>query len=348
MNVALMGKRRRIVLAQPRKTWIKLCDRTLRVGTDFSGLDVPLLALRKTRVRHVHMWACDSLPASQRLINRVFRPKHFYKDAALRDISSMPKVDLFFSGFPCQAFSLQGLRLCLADPRGQSFDFSMRYIEYHKPSMVVMENVPAIMYGALLEHILDRLISAGYSVDAEVLNTKDFGLPHNRKRLYIVAVQGYDTSTIVFPKPVTATIALEDLIIPLVGDEWRDAPEIPYRRENVMTHYVAKMSENVPIFEIPIVIDAGSSARYSKSYIAEVPCLTSRRCSELEGYWVSTKGGALNTSEMSLLQGIDPGTFDEDLLRELDISRSVYGGMLGNCMSLNVLCHLVSLSRELR
>ena len=140
---------------------------------------------------------------------------------------------------------------------------------------------------------------------------------------------------------MTATIALEDMITPLVGDEWREAPVVPYRRENVMRHYAEKMSENVPIFEIPIAVDAGSSAGYSKSYIAEVPCLTARRCSEVEGYWVSTKGGPLDTSEMSLLQGIEPGTFDEDLLRELNISRSVYGGMLGNCMSLNVLCHLV-------
>lgn len=334
-------RRRQIVLAQPSESWIKLRGRTLSVGTDFSGVEVPLLALNKMHVHHRHIWSCEKLPAAQRLIKRVFRPTHFYEDAMLRDVLSMPKVDLFISGFPCQPYSLQGKRLCLADPSGAVVNASLQYIEHHKPSMVILENVLGLQFGPLLGHIFDRLVSAGYTIDAAILNTNNFGLPHNRKRLYIVAVQGRDTTHIVFPKPVTSTIALANLITPLVGVEWRQAPVIKYRRENVMRHYAEMMNADVPIWETPIVIDAGSSARYSKSYIAEVPCLTSRRCAEVEGYWVSTKGGPLDISEMSLLQGIEGGTFDDDLLRELNISRAVYGGMLGNCMSLNVLCHLI-------
>ena len=90
------------------------------------------------------------------------------------------------------------------------------------------------------------------------------------------------------------------------------------------------------------MIDAGSSAKFSRAYVGEVPCLTARRCAEKEGYWISTKGGPLDTSEMELLQGIESnGIWDDALLQELRIGKTVYCKMLGNAMSVNVLRNLI-------
>ena len=135
---------------------------------------------------------------------------------------------------------------------------------------------------------------------------------------------------------------MQSLVSPFHGAAWRRAPVVGYRRANVLKHYAEKISEGIDIWKQPVVIDAGSSAKFSRSYVGEVPCLTARRCSEKEGYWISTKGGPLEKSEMALLQGIECiGIWDDALLQELRIGEGVYDTLLGNAMSVNVLCHLI-------
>ena len=106
-------------------------------------------------------------------------------------------------------------------------------------------------------------------------------------------------------------------------------------------HYRKLVKQGIRIFDAPIVVDAGSSKKFSKASIGSASCLTKTRCSNKHGYWVSSKGGSLIKDEMMLLQGIDPSMFPESLRHRLGVSDCAFGGMLGNCMSVNVLCNLL-------
>ena len=118
--------RRRNVLHQSSKAWhfLKLngVEVLLTVGTDFAGMETPILALVKLRFRHKHIWSCEILPAAQRFIKRIMQPQRLYRNALHRNVAKMRYVDMLFSGFPCQPASLQGKRLGVLDPRGSLVD----------------------------------------------------------------------------------------------------------------------------------------------------------------------------------------------------------------------------------
>ena len=88
--------------------------RRLRVGTDFSGLEAPLIALYFLLVRCGieldHEFSCDNMPACQRMIAHCHNPAVLYASVQNRDVFAMSKVDLYLAGFPCQAYSTLGLQ----------------------------------------------------------------------------------------------------------------------------------------------------------------------------------------------------------------------------------------------
>jgi len=104
--------------------------------------------------------------------------------------NDIPKHDILLAGFPCQAFSLAGRRKGFEDARGTLFFDVARIIQAHKPRVVFCENVKNLLRHdrgrtfAVIQNILHDL---GYKVFFEVLNSKNFGVPQNRERIYIVA-----------------------------------------------------------------------------------------------------------------------------------------------------------------
>jgi len=99
----------------------------------------------------------------------------------------LPQFDLCFAGFPCQPFSNVGKRLGLEDNRSNVFFDLVRAINYYKPRYFVFENVEKIKTiekGRVLYEIIKRLEKAGYKVDIQSLSAENYGLPHQRKRLF--------------------------------------------------------------------------------------------------------------------------------------------------------------------
>lgn len=107
----------------------------------------------------------------------------------------IPPFDICLAGFPCQAFSLAGKRQGFDDNykglcRGTSFLDVARICEKHKPKVIFCENVKGLMIhdkGRTFGIIKKTFEDLGYKVFSEVLNSKDFGVPQNRERIYIVA-----------------------------------------------------------------------------------------------------------------------------------------------------------------
>ena len=101
----------------------------------------------------------------------------------------MPDFDLLCAGFPCQAFSIAGKREGFADARGTLFFEIARLVADKRPAYFILENVPGLLShdkGRTFHTILSTLSELGYGVEWKVLNSKDFGVPQSRKRVYLV------------------------------------------------------------------------------------------------------------------------------------------------------------------
>lgn len=105
---------------------------------------------------------------------------------AAKDI---PSHDLLLAGFPCQAFSIMGLKKGFEDTRGTMFFHIERILEHHRPQAILLENVKQLVShdkGRTFAVIADRLQTLGYHIRWKVLNALDFGLPQKRERIIIV------------------------------------------------------------------------------------------------------------------------------------------------------------------
>ena len=113
--------------------------------------------------------------------------------------NQIPDFDFLLAGFPCQAFSSAGKRLGFSDTRGTLFFEVERILKEKKPFGFVLENVEGLVnhdkehpkdeIGRTLATILNRLDLLGYKVNWKVLNAKYFGVPQERKRIYIVGTK---------------------------------------------------------------------------------------------------------------------------------------------------------------
>lgn len=135
--------------------------------------------------------------------------------------SDVPKFDICLAGFPCQAFSLAGQRKGFDDDykgmaRGTLFFDVVRICEEHTPDVVFCENVKGLTIhdkGRTYNVIKKSLEEIGYTVHEEVLNSRDFGVPQNRERIYIVAFRNdIDSSGFMFPKPTDSSKRIKDII----------------------------------------------------------------------------------------------------------------------------------------
>jgi DNA (cytosine-5)-methyltransferase 1 len=101
----------------------------------------------------------------------------------------IPDFEVLLGGFPCQPFSISGKKLGFQDTRGTLFFDVCRIIEEKKPKVIVLENVQHLVNHdkkRTFKTILISLKELGYNVTFKILNTKDFGLPQNRQRIFIV------------------------------------------------------------------------------------------------------------------------------------------------------------------
>lgn len=108
------------------------------------------------------------------------------------DPSQMLKADLLIGGFPCQDFATCGPRRGLTSDRGRLYQAMLKYMRYHKPRVVVGENVPGLAHihdGDILETIKSDIEKEGYHVKIWTMFAPDYGIPQRRTRLIIVCVR---------------------------------------------------------------------------------------------------------------------------------------------------------------
>lgn len=118
------------------------------------------------------------------------------------DIESIGHVDVICGGFPCQAFSVAGHRRGFEDTRGTLFFDAARFASILRPKLLFLENVKGLLNhdkGQTFRTILYVLDSLGYDVEWALLNSKDFGVPQNRERVFIIGHLRGECARKVFP-----------------------------------------------------------------------------------------------------------------------------------------------------
>lgn len=135
----------------------------------------------------------------------------FCADAREADPAAMPHFDLLCGGFPCQSFSIAGRRGGFGDTRGTLFFELSRLAEARHPRYLLFENVPGLLHhdgGRTFAAILHALDGLGYGVEWQVLDSKDFGVPQARRRVYIVGYLDGRCAGKVFPFTETTGTSL--------------------------------------------------------------------------------------------------------------------------------------------
>jgi len=135
--------------------------------------------------------------------------------------TDVPSFDICLAGFPCQAFSLAGQRKGFKDnfkgkARGTLFFDVARICALHKPKVIFCENVKGLTIhdkGRTFDIIKGTLEELGYTVHARVLNSRNFGVPQNRERIYIVAFRNdIDSTDFKFPESTDSSKRIKDII----------------------------------------------------------------------------------------------------------------------------------------
>ena len=144
-------------------------------------------------------------------------------DITLIDEEDIPPHDLLLAGFPCQAFSHAGLKKGFEDTRGTLFFDIARILKHHKPKAFLLENVKGLKShdgGNTLKTIMSVLEDdLKYNViEPKVLNAKDFGLPQNRQRIFIIGFRNH--TDFEFPEPPKNTTRLGKILHKRTSDKF--------------------------------------------------------------------------------------------------------------------------------
>jgi len=181
--------------------------------------------------------------------------KHFnhknYGDITKINAKELPEFDLLVGGFPCQAFSIAGKRKGFNDTRGTLFFDIARICSEKRPKYLVLENVKGLLShdkGKTFQTIIGVLSDLGYLVEWQVLNSKNFGVPQNRERVFIVGHLGGEPRRKVFPiRRTDNKIDKPDKSVASIrtsGDRGKQKTYLKY--EEVQTLSANPMSDNIP------------------------------------------------------------------------------------------------------
>ena len=186
-------------------------------------------------------------------------------DARAIETGRMPGFDLLCAGFPCQAFSIAGKREGFADARGTLFFEIARLVEARRPAYFLLENVPGLLShdkGRTFYTILRTFWELGYHVEWKVLNSKDFGIPQSRKRVYIVGYLDGRCAGKILPFPETNGTALIQRVPGCQGKRVYD----PNGLSRTLTSGTGGMGGKTGLYEVGVPIKEATRKGYKMAY----------------------------------------------------------------------------------
>ena len=161
----------------------------LVVGTDCSGADAPVWALRALGICFRHAFASDSWDIARRLVMANSNPQVMFDDMRTRATADVPSHNVYVCGFPCQPFStLHNNTTYFRDARAKPFKSMLQTLNAKRPACAVLENVPGILR---VRKALTRALRGlpDYRCHLVRLDPRQFGDPVRRPRVYMILVR---------------------------------------------------------------------------------------------------------------------------------------------------------------
>jgi len=196
----------------------------IKLATVFSGIGAIEQAFIRLNIAHSIIFACDNdkFVKQSYLNNYSILQDKWYDDIHDIDGSNYKnKIDILVGGSPCQSFSMVGKRKGLDDFRGLLVYEFIRLIKEIKPKVFIFENVKGLLShdsGKTWDVLSTAFEDLGYTIHKDVLNAKDFGIPQNRERLFVVGFK--KKQAFQFPKPIKLSITMQDVLEDVVPDKY--------------------------------------------------------------------------------------------------------------------------------
>ena len=189
---------------------------TIRVASLFSGIGAFEQALKILGLKSKIVLACDNDQFVKKsfFANYEIEEKNWFND--IQEVNGTKfknKIDLLVGGAPCQSFSMVGKRLGLKDNRGNLTLHFIKKINEIKPKVFIFENVRALLSvdnGDAWKIIYNKFRQTGYTFYYETLNAKNFGIPQNRERLFVIGFRNNQNFS--FPQPIKLKSTMQDYL----------------------------------------------------------------------------------------------------------------------------------------
>jgi len=207
-------------------------DNVLNVLSLFSGIGAFEMALKNLGVDFNLVGYCEIDESASKVYSAIHNVPETMNllDVTKVDTAILSKnIDLLTYGFPCQDISNAGMMKGLFNPDGTPtrsglFFEALRIIEGTKPKVAIAENVKMLTskrFAAEFRIVLESLEQAGYNNYWAVLNAKDYGVPQNRERVFIVSIRkDIDTDSFSFPAAFPLKVKLKDIVEDVVDEQY--------------------------------------------------------------------------------------------------------------------------------
>lgn len=216
----------------------------LNVLSLFSGIGAFEKALSNLHIEHNVVAYCEIdkfASKSYSAIHDISETMNLHDVTKVDWLDVMEDVDLITYGFPCQDISNAGKQKGFTDENGNRtrsglFFEALRIIEEFKPKFAIAENVKALTSKKFTEEfkiVLESLEEVGYNNYWQVLNAKDYGIPQNRERVFIVSIRKDIDKGFMFPTPIPLELRLKDILEDNVDESFYLSDEAVSKIANV-------------------------------------------------------------------------------------------------------------------
>lgn len=187
----------------------------LKIGTLFSGIGAFEQAVKRSKINHKIVFANDIDKYCKQSYDANYKYDAWYDDIVkMKGSKYKNKIDILVGGSPCQSFSIAGERKGLDDPRGKLIEQYIRIVKEIQPKVFIFENVKGLLTlksGKVWNKIIFPWFkSLNYDLYWKVLNAKDYGIPQNRNRLFLIGFK--DKCNFSFPKPIKLKYKMVDFL----------------------------------------------------------------------------------------------------------------------------------------
>ena len=192
-------------------------DATIRLATMFSGIGSIEHALKRLNLKEEIVFACDNdkYVKQSYFANYEIAESSWYDDVKNIDGNKyIDKIDLLVGGSPCQSFSMVGKRKGFDDTRGTLFYEFARVVKESQPKVFIFENVKGLVNhdkGNTFEVIKETFKELGYKFKYRLLNSKDFGIPQHRERIFVIGFKDHSID-FEFPEPISLEYKMQDFL----------------------------------------------------------------------------------------------------------------------------------------